>query len=156
MINESEKDVEKMLKKQKRLGFTLLAIMFVILSTLIAGRFLMASNHAYYQENQVDAQTLHEDLYDGLTTTVYFYNEACPKCIKINKDLQASADEHGVTLLKMNTATEPYQEFDVEKFPTVIYYKGGDEENRLVGMHTKAEFDDFFDKNLTEEIEPAK
>lgn len=131
----------------------LVGIIILIFGTLIFAGITLKNNKAYYAETNITSDELFQDMHDGASETVYFYNELCPKCVKINGDLKRSAEAHKANLKTMDTGVEPYWNFDVEHVPTVIYYKDGDEVDRIEGIHSRSEFDEFFKKNVVIEKE---
>lgn len=102
-------------------------------------------------QNQIIPSDLDKKLEAKEDVLVYFYSPTCPHCqvttpkiVPIAKDLKV--DLKKVNLLEFN-AESYWKRYFIQETPTLVQYKDGEEEERMVGAdHTKGEFKEFFEK----------
>lgn len=146
MFKRKNKEPQRVHKiNDKTIKVVVIIIAILMLITAISQIFLM--NHAYYQNHNISTDDLYQKYLTGEEITVYFYSEKCPKCLKINPLIQSTSKQYGIDIFTFNSETQPYKKFDVEVVPTIIYYKNGEEQNRITGIVSKDELSEFFQEN---------
>ncbi|PYI56476.1 thioredoxin family protein [Paenibacillus flagellatus] len=91
-------------------------------------------NDANYQ-NIVKPQDLKNDLNAKKDMYVYYFSTTCSHCQATTPILNPIAKEAGVELKQLNLweYEAGWNDFKIEATPTLVYYKGGKEVQRMVG-----------------------
>lgn len=101
-------------------------------------------------QNQIIPSNLDKKLEKKEDMLVYFYSSTCEHCKRVSPVLVPLAEKMNVDMKKVNL-WEFYQEAYWDKYfikgtPTLVQYKDGVEEDRLVGEHTKKEYENFINE----------
>ncbi|WP_018664096.1 thioredoxin family protein [Heyndrickxia acidiproducens] len=101
-------------------------------------------------QNIILPKTLKSNLNAGKDVTVYFYSPTCPHCKRTTPIVSSVTKEMGIDLKQFNLYEfdNGWDEYAIKFTPTVVYYDNGKEVARIVGEHTKAEFESWFKKNV--------
>jgi thioredoxin 1 len=91
---------------------------------------------------EVNDQSFEQDvLQSGQPVLVDFWAPWCAPCRMIAPIVEAVADEHkgAATVVKLNVDENPTvsQRYGIKGIPTIILFKGGKEEERVVGATSK-------------------
>ena len=76
---------------------------------------------------------------DGLVL-VLFHSLCCAECRTVAKSIEEIAEEsHPITVATVNTDWNPQftESQKVDQIPTLILYKNGVEQSRILGLHSK-------------------
>ncbi|OCA87435.1 thioredoxin family protein [Pseudobacillus wudalianchiensis] len=97
--------------------------------------------------NLILPDDLKKKLEDGEDLFVYFYSPTCPHCQNTTPVLMPLAKEknaeiHQFNLLEFEDGWDDYQ---IQSTPTLVYFKNGVEQERLVGSQPKETFDQFIE-----------
>lgn len=81
--------------------------------------------------------------------TVYFYSPECSHCKATTPVVAPLAENMGIDLVQYNLLEfqEGFNEYQIEYTPTIVHYKNGVEEERIVGSHDENTFRDWFEEN---------
>lgn len=88
-----------------------------------------------HYQNIILPADLETMLAEGYTGYVYFFSSSCIYCKLTTPVLKPLADEMGVELPMFNLLEFPdgWKDHDIQSTPTLVYYKDGVEQDRLVG-----------------------
>lgn len=83
------------------------------------------------------------------SVTVYFYSPECSHCQATTPVVAPLAENMGIDLVQYNLLEfqEGFNEYQIEYTPTIVHYKNGVEEDRIVGSNDEDTFRDWFEKN---------
>ncbi len=97
-------------------------------------------------------EQLKERLANKEDVTVYFYSPKCDYCVETTPIVSPLAESLDIDLVQFNLLEfrEGYNEFAIEYTPTIIHYKNGKEHERIVGAHSKEEFEAWFHEYVKE------
>ncbi|MFD2613224.1 thioredoxin family protein [Paenibacillus gansuensis] len=84
-------------------------------------------------QNIIKPADLESKIASGDGVFVYFYSSACPHCKRTTPVLNPIAEEVGVELEQFNLLEFDggWLKYNIEGTPTLVYYKGGKEVDRL-------------------------
>ncbi|PAQ14323.1 thiol reductase thioredoxin [Bacillaceae bacterium SAOS 7] len=101
-------------------------------------------------QNLIMPDELEKQLADGEDMTVYFFSPTCPHCVATTPVLMPLADEQGVDIKQYNVLEfeQGWNDFAIERTPTLIHFENGKEKARLVGGYPKEAYKQFFDENI--------
>lgn len=104
-------------------------------------------NDPLYQDIILPAE-LQKKLKNGEDATVYFFSPVCSFCIETTPILMPVVEDMNIDLVQYNLLEfrQGFNEYEIEFTPTLIHFKAGKEQARLVGKHTKEEFEEFFNE----------
>ena len=91
-------------------------------------------NDPNYQ-NLILPDELAEALKNKEDKTVYFYSPECVHCQKTTPIVAPLAEEMGIDLVQYNLLEfeQGWDDYGIESTPTIVHYKNGKEEARIVG-----------------------
>ncbi|MCH1627635.1 thioredoxin family protein [Ferdinandcohnia quinoae] len=97
-------------------------------------------------QNQILPDELEKKLEAGESLTVYFYDPTCPHCKETTPVIVPMTNGMGIDLKKFNLLEfrDGWNEYGIESTPTLIHFKNGKEEKRLVGSNEKSVFEEWF------------
>ncbi|OUB01377.1 thioredoxin family protein [[Bacillus thuringiensis] serovar konkukian] len=102
-----------------------------------------------YYKNQITPEQLQEDLSNHKEKIVYFYKTTCPHCLRISPIVVPMAENMKINMQVLNL--EEYKQgwdmFEIKGTPTIISYKDGKEENRILGEQSLQTFQTWFKNN---------
>ncbi|MBS4177553.1 thioredoxin family protein [Lederbergia citrea] len=106
-------------------------------------------NDPLYQ-NIILPDELEKKLKSGDDTTVYFYSPDCSFCKQTTPIVNPIAKKIDINLLQFNLKEFPEgrRNYGIEYTPTIVHFKNGKEQSRIVGAHTKEEFETYFNENV--------
>lgn len=83
---------------------------------------------------------------------VYFYSPDCVHCKRTTPTLYPLSKQLSVDMKQFNLMEyrDGWDAYKIESTPTLVYYKGGVEVDRLVGEQTAETFTNFFNKYKTQ------
>jgi thiol-disulfide isomerase/thioredoxin len=83
--------------------------------------------------------------------TVYFYSPTCPHCKRTTPVVAPLTEKMGIELDQYNLLEfeQGWDDYKVSETPTIVHYKDGKEVARIVGYHEEAEFESWFNQNVT-------
>jgi len=94
-------------------------------------------------ELEITNDNFEEILKNNELTVVDFWAPWCSPCKVLGPIIEELADDNkDVTIGKMNVDdnTTKAASFGIRGIPTTIFFKNGEEVDRMVGMHSKVEF----------------
>ncbi|WP_110928911.1 thioredoxin family protein [Bacillus massiliglaciei] len=100
-------------------------------------------------QNLILPEELEEDLKDKKDRAVYFYSPTCPHCQRTTPIVAPLAEDMGIDLVQYNLLEfeEGWDDYSIESTPTIVYFKDGKEQDRIVGYNEKDVFQKWFEKN---------
>ncbi|MFD2630315.1 thioredoxin family protein [Oceanobacillus kapialis] len=103
--------------------------------------------------NQILPDELSETIESGEPVTVYFYSPECVYCQNTTPYLVPLAEDNNVDMKKMNVLefSDQMAQYGIESTPTLVHYKDGEEQGRIVGQRPEGEFQQFFDQYVVAE-----
>ncbi|TCN17546.1 thioredoxin family protein [Mesobacillus foraminis] len=98
-------------------------------------------------QNLILPNELEGDLEANKDRFVYFYSPTCSHCKETTPVLSPLAKELDVDLVLYNLLEfeEGWDDYKIEATPTIIYFKDGEEADRLRGTNTKDAFKKWFE-----------
>jgi thiol-disulfide isomerase/thioredoxin len=104
-------------------------------------------------ENLILPDQLQDRLANEEDIFVYFYSPECEFCKRATPILVPLTEELGVNLYKYNLIEfqQGWQEYSIESTPTIVHFKNGLEEIRVVGLHDREAYKEIFEKQLKNE-----
>lgn len=100
-------------------------------------------------QNIVQPADLDKQIESGEPTTVYYFSPDCPYCMEMTPRLMPIADDYGVHVYQLNMmefGDHAKSEYDVHEWPTLVHYKDGKEQGRMVGGQPDDQIKAFFDE----------
>lgn len=99
-------------------------------------------------QNIILPEELDKKLENKEDVTVYFFSPTCSHCKATTPVVSPLAKEKNIDVLQFNllefeNGTEKYK---IKYTPTLIHFKDGKEEARIVGAHPKEDYEDWFDE----------
>ena len=87
---------------------------------------------------------------DDQLTMVDIWAPWCGPCRTLTPIIEKVSEEKSVKLLKVNAddSRELASDFDVKGIPTVIFFKGGQEVDRIVGLKEAKIYNEIIKKHL--------
>jgi thioredoxin 1 len=87
---------------------------------------------------------------DDQLTMVDIWAPWCGPCRTLTPIIEKVSEEKSVKLLKVNAdeSRELASDFDVRGIPTVIFFKGGQEVDRVVGLKQPTTYNEIIEKHL--------
>ena len=87
---------------------------------------------------------------DDQLTMVDIWAPWCGPCRTLTPIIEKVSEEKSVKLLKVNAdeSRELVSYFDVRGIPTVIFFKGGQEVDRVVGLKQPTTYNEIIEKHL--------
>ena len=87
---------------------------------------------------------------DDQLTMVDIWAPWCGPCRTLTPIIEKVSEEKSVKLLKVNAddSRELASDFDVRGIPTVIFFKGGQEVDRIVGLKEAKIYNEVIEKHL--------
>lgn len=87
---------------------------------------------------------------DDQLTMVDVWAPWCGPCRTLTPIIEKVSEEKSVKLLKVNAddSRELASDFDVRGIPTVIFFKGGQEVDRVVGLKQASTYSEIIEKHL--------
>lgn len=87
---------------------------------------------------------------DGQLTMVDLWAPWCSPCRTLAPIIEKASEEKSVKLLKINVdeSKDLALNFDVRGIPTVIFFKGGQEVDRIVGLKQATVYNEVIEKHL--------
>lgn len=103
-------------------------------------------NDPNYQ-NLILPDELAEALKNKEDKTVYFYSPTCVHCQRTTPIVAPLAEEMGIDLVQYNLLEfeQGWDDYGIESTPTIVHYKNGKEEARIVGYNDKEVFKKWFE-----------
>ena len=88
---------------------------------------------------------------DDQLTMVDVWAPWCGPCRTLTPIIEKVSEEKSVKLLKVNAddSRELASDFDVRGIPTVIFFKGGQEVDRIVGLKEAKIYNETIEKHLS-------
>ena len=107
-------------------------------------------NDENYQ-NIILPDALEEKIASGEGTFAYMFSPTCVHCKNFTPKLMPLADENDIQIDQLNVYefTNAWDTYSISATPTLIYFKDGQEVDRLVGDADEATTQQFFDSVLT-------
>lgn len=103
-------------------------------------------NDPNYQ-NLILPDELAKDLKNKEDKTVYFYSPECIHCQKTTPIVAPLAEEMGIDLVQYNLLEfkQGWDDYSIESTPTIVHFKNGKEEARIVGYNKNEVFKKWFE-----------
>ena len=101
-------------------------------------------------QNIILPNELEKKISSGKPTMVYFFQSDCLHCKKITPILMPLAKDMGVHIDQFNVEEfeQGWDQYTIEGTPTLVYYKDGKEQLRVVGEQTVDIFKKFFEATI--------
>ncbi|AMA52593.1 disulfide bond formation protein BdbA [Bacillus inaquosorum] len=84
---------------------------------------------------------------------IYVYETSCPPCQEIKPELNEVIKKEKLKVQALNIEekenynTDFLDKYNLNKTPTILYYKDGKEKDRLEGYRSASQIEKFFEKN---------
>lgn len=106
-------------------------------------------NDKNYQ-NIILPDALDKKISSGDKEMVYFFQSNCSHCAKVTPILMPLAKEMEVHIDQYNLLEfqQGWDLFSIEGTPTLVYYKDGKEQSRVVGEQSEETFKEFFEETI--------
>ncbi|WP_079515731.1 thioredoxin family protein [Rossellomorea marisflavi] len=103
-------------------------------------------------QNVILPDDLKEKLDNKEDVTVYFYASDCVHCKRTTPTLAPLAKDMDVDMVQYNLLEfqQGWNDYNIEATPTLVQFKNGKEEARLVGEQSKEDFEAFFNEYAKE------
>lgn len=101
-------------------------------------------------QNIILPDELDKKLKDKEDLTVYFFSPTCPHCMKTTPELVPAAEALDVNVYKFNLEEfkDGWNHYRIKSTPTLMHFKNGEEDARLVGAHSQAEIEEWLQENV--------
>ncbi|MCM3675761.1 thioredoxin family protein [Peribacillus simplex] len=98
-------------------------------------------------QNLILPEELEQDLQDKKDMTVYFYSPDCPHCQKTTPIVAPLAEKLGIDLVQYNLLEfeQGWSDYGIKSTPTIVHYKNGKEQERIVGYKDEETFEKWFE-----------
>jgi thiol-disulfide isomerase/thioredoxin len=100
-------------------------------------------------QNLILPKELEKKLEKKENVTVYFYSPTCSHCQKTTPIVAPLAEKMGIDLVQYNLLEfdQGWDDYNIQSTPTIVYYKNGKEQDRIVGFNEEQAFQNWFEKN---------
>lgn len=100
-------------------------------------------------QNIILPEDLDKKLKNKEDVTVYFFSPTCPHCVKATPVVMSVAEDLGIHIYEFNLLEfdDGWDDYNVEKTPTIIQYKKGKESARITGNNDREVFEQWFNEN---------
>ncbi|MDQ0219903.1 thioredoxin [Peribacillus cavernae] len=100
-------------------------------------------------QNLILPEELEQKLGDKEDVTVYFYSPTCPHCRNTTPIVAPLAEKMGIDLVQYNVLEfdKGWNDYQIESTPTIVHYKKGKEQDRIVGSNKESVFRNWFETN---------
>ena len=104
-------------------------------------------------QNIILPDALQAKIDSGEPTFAYMFSPTCVHCKNFTPKLMPLAEENNIQLDQLNVLefTNAWDTYSISATPTLIFFKAGQEVNRLVGDADEETTQQFFDSVLTNE-----
>jgi thiol-disulfide isomerase/thioredoxin len=104
-------------------------------------------------DNQILPDQLQDKLANKEDVIVYFYSPECEFCKKATPIVVPLSQELGINIHKYNLLEfrQGWQEYQIESTPTIVQFKKGKEDIRIVGLHSQEEYKEIFEEHMQDE-----
>ena len=101
-------------------------------------------------QNIILPDKLEKKIASGDKEIVYFFQSDCPHCKKITPVLMPLAKDKGIHIDQYNLLEfeQGWKQYNIEGTPTLVYYKDGKEQLRVVGEQSADTFKKFFEETI--------
>lgn len=100
-------------------------------------------------QNIITPDELDKKLEEEDSTIVYFFSPECIHCMNTTPVLMPVAEDMDEHVYQYNLLEygNGWNEFNIQSTPTLVKYENGKETSRIVGEHSKEEFEEWFQAN---------
>ena len=100
-------------------------------------------------QNIITPDELDQKLEEEDSTIVYFFSPECIHCMNTTPVLMPVAEDMDKHVDQYNLLgyENGWNEYNIESTPTLVKYENGKETSRIVGEHSKEEFEEWFQAN---------
>ncbi|RFU60682.1 co-chaperone YbbN [Bacillus sp. V59.32b] len=100
-------------------------------------------------QNLILPEQLEKKLKNNEDVTVYFYSPECSHCQATTPVVAPLAENMGIDLVQYNLLEfeQGWEDYYIESTPTIVHFKEGKEQDRIVGSNDESVFQDWFEKN---------
>lgn len=100
-------------------------------------------------QNIITPDELDQKLEEEDSTIVYFFSPECIHCMNTTPVLMPVAEDMDEQVYQYNLLEyeNGWNEFNIQSTPTLVKYENGKETSRIVGEHSKEEFEEWFQAN---------
>ncbi|MFS0645439.1 thioredoxin family protein [Siminovitchia sp. 179-K 8D1 HS] len=101
-------------------------------------------------QNIILPDELDKKLRNKEDVTVYFFSPTCPHCMETTPIVSPLAKGKNIEVLQYNLLEfeNGYEKYKIKYTPTLMHFKDGKEEARIVGAHPKEDFEAWFDEHV--------
>ena len=101
-------------------------------------------------QNIILPEELEKKLENKEDVTVYFFSPECPHCMETTPVLAPLAEEMDINMYQFNLLEfdEGWDQYKIKYTPTLMHFKNGKEDARIVGGHPVEDFEKFFKENV--------
>ena len=101
-------------------------------------------------QNIILPDDLEKKISSGDKVMVYFFKSDCIHCKKMTPILMPLAKDMGVHIDQFNLLEfeQGWDQYSIEGTPTLVYYKDGKEQFRVVGEQSEETFKEFFEATI--------
>lgn len=98
-------------------------------------------------QNLILPVELEKDLQDSKDVTVYFYSPTNSTSQKTTPVVAPLAEKLGIDLVQFNLLEfeQGWSDYGIKKTPTIVHYKNGEEQERIVGFKDEVTFEKWFE-----------
>lgn len=98
-------------------------------------------------QNIITPGALQEKIATGEPVFAYMFSPECGHCLNMTPKLMSVAKDLDIQIDQLNILEyeKGWQEYNLEATPTLVYFNGGAEVNRLVGDYDKDSIHQFFE-----------
>ncbi|PJN90267.1 thioredoxin family protein [Bacillus sp. mrc49] len=100
-------------------------------------------------QNLILPQELEQDLQDNKDVTVYYYSPKNGYSEKTTPIVAPLAEKLGIDLVQYNLLEfeQGWSDYGIKDTPTIVHYKNGQEQERIVGFKEEETFKKWFEDN---------
>ncbi|HDR3897146.1 thioredoxin family protein [Bacillus sp. FSL W7-1334] len=121
---------------------TIIITIFILLSVITIKNQNNNKKENFLSENATNPKETQNILNENKDITIYFYSPTCEHCKKTTPLLSELNEEENINVKTFNLQEfeEGWENYNIKGTPTIIHYKNGKEEKRLIGEHSKKDY----------------
>lgn len=131
------------------MALLIIVVAFAIGTVLVKNKTHTETNQSSTENslNSINMSDLQKKIKDKQDVLVYFYSPECEHCKKTTPILKKINNSLNLNLKAFNILNdkESWDKYKIQGTPTIIYFRNGKEEKRLIGERGEKEYTQWFE-----------